>query len=142
MNRFLATAAGLALCLGSVGCEPQVVGGKCTYRDIPGTVVILSAEKTTDPQKNADGIEVKYEFKPEKKLEEGPAANYLKQFPTETFELVDSSLPGPKYVEKYGLKKDAKFAGVLKEITTGTCTPIILEIKGVDRTDYFEKAKP
>lgn len=142
MNRFLALAAGVATCLGAVACGPQKVGGECKYLDIPGTAVILSAEKTADPQKNADGIEVRYEFVPEKKLEDGRAASYLKSFPEHTFELVDGSLPGPKYVEKYGLKKGAKFPATLREITQGTCTPIILELKGVDRTDYFEKAKP
>lgn len=141
MNRYL-KAAGWAWIAGMVGCGQPRVGGECTYREIRGTAVILAAERAADPAKNADGIEVRYEFVPEKKLEDGPAADYLKQFPKHAFELVDGSLPGPKYVEKYGLKQGAKFSATLREITQGTCTPILLELEGVDRTDYFEKAQP
>lgn len=52
--------------------------------------------------------------------------------------LASSWPPGPRFLEKYGIRQGAELACRLDVIETGTCTPSMIAFDGVDLTDYFE----
>ena len=45
---------------------------------------------------------------------------------------------GPRYLEKYGMKKGKTYPCILGIIKEGNCTPVIFEFETIDTRDYFE----
>jgi hypothetical protein len=157
-SRFFIALAGLLLLAPAVigaagegndtGKAPLVVGGQCAYDEYRGTCRICSILKTNESAKQEQviggtgyaGFEVKYEFVPAELL----PAN-VSQWVNESviscnnlFQLCNSWYPGPKFLKKYNITEGSVFDCNLSVITSGTCTPMIIEFKDIDRCDYFE----
>lgn len=125
-----------------------LVGGHCTYDYYNGTCRICSIEQTPESAHQAEveggpgyaGYEVKYEFTPAEPLPEDiiEMVNRSISGCDNLLLLCNSWYPGPKFLQKYNITEGAIFDGNMSVIVTGTCTPVIIEMKGIDRCDYFE----
>ncbi|NDY55353.1 hypothetical protein G3N56_01155 [Desulfovibrio sulfodismutans] len=118
------------------------VGGPCTYADHPGTATILAVSPAT-PDKDVPtppypGLTVTYAFAPVGPLP--PQASRLAG-KVQTMTLVNGWPPGPRFLEKYGIRPGAALPCVLRVIQSGTCTPLLFEFPGIDLADYFEIEK-
>jgi hypothetical protein len=60
---------------------------------------------------------------------------------THVFQLANSWYPGPRYVEKYGLREGRTLPATLRIRIEGACPPYLLKLTSIDQTDYFETAK-
>jgi hypothetical protein len=119
-------------------------GGECVYNTYDGVAKITRVEKTEESRKQAntpggpgyEGYEVSYVISLGEPISESWAKDVAtKQYP---FTLKNSWYPGERYLEKYGLEVGAELPIHVQIITSGTCTPVILEFPTVDREDYFE----
>jgi hypothetical protein len=119
--------------------EPPVSGGSCEYKVYEGTATIISVRKKEMPKgypgPSHDSYEVRFSFQPDEKIEESYAQVEGKEY---ILLLTNSWYPGPKFLEKYGIRKGETFACHLKVITKGTCTPVLFEFPAIDLSDYFE----
>jgi phage shock protein E len=129
---------GILLLAGLAGCT---FGGRCTYDQFPGHAVITRVEKTPASVAQAkdtgfEGYEVWLTFAPDRPVSKEYVQEFLQK--PHRFQLMNSWCPGAAYLQKYGLSKDKTFPATLFVLTHGTCTPILIELNGVDRADYFE----
>lgn len=130
----------------TAGDSSKRIGGGCEYVEIPGTATIASVGKTPDSTEQAttgggpgyEGLEVRYTFAPSEPITDADVRAWAEQ--EHTLQLANSWYPGPRYVEKYGLKEGATLSAVLKVQTAGTCTPYVVDFPDLDLTDYFETA--
>jgi hypothetical protein len=122
--------------------QAQRVGGKSKYTKYAGTATITKVEKTKESDQNKgkakEGYEVWFTFKPAKKVKEALGRQYLANHHEHQLTLMNGWHPGPEFLKKYGIEKDKEFKATLSVIVSGTTTPVILELDGVDRADYFE----
>jgi len=124
----------------------QKLGGDpIKYKKYAGTAVITRVEKTAAADANkakaAEGYEVWYTFTPKATVPNGLGKSYLEQHKEHQFVLGSSGwCPGPKFLKKYGIEKDKKFAATLWVIEKGTSTPVMLKFDDVSDSDYFEAA--
>jgi len=137
---------GLAFLLCGVSCmatekrpERRVVGGPCEYKVYPGTATILSVQKPEGPVQagpsGAAGFEVRFSFTPKEAIEE----DWVRLEGKEHLLLLhNSSFPGPRFLEKYGIEPGKCFECNLKIITKGTCTPVLFEFPTIDLSDHAE----
>jgi hypothetical protein len=132
----------------SVEAAPMKVGGECTYDHFAGTAKICSINQTNETlaQKNATdgpgyaGFLVKYEFKLNGQPPIGMPA-YASDFLNgcENILLLGNSwYPGEKYLQKYNITEGATFRGNMSIIRSGTCTPVLIRLDGIDIYDYSE----
>lgn len=123
----------------------MLLGGRCAYTSFAGTCRIVSIDETAETRAQAEqagyaGLRVVFAFVPSG---EPPADQLGLDAIARQHELrlVNSWFPGPRFLEKYGIRQGAEFACRLEVITKGTCTPIVFEFEGIDRTDYFENPR-
>jgi hypothetical protein len=124
--------------------EPKV-GGPCKYDKYPGKATITKIEKTDTSIKQAtlnasagyEGFEIWYTFIPNKPLPAGPWNEIIRE--PKLFQLSSSLYPGEKYIKKYNVKVGKVFATTLSIIKSGTCTPNIYDLHGLDINDLFER---
>ena len=127
--------------------ERRRVGGPCEYAEYRGTAMIARVEQTERSREQArnvggagyEGYEIWFRFTPEADIREEwarPAAGK-----EHLLCLMNSWYPGPRYLEKYGIKKGRSYRCTLMVITKGTCTPTIFEFPEISRDDYFESAR-
>jgi len=120
------------------------VGGRSTYEDYAGKATITKIEKTERSKAQVkvnggpgyEGYAIWFTFSTDKELKQEWAKNALKK--ERLLQLTNSWYPGPKYLEKYGIKKGQTFKCTMKVITSGTSSPIVFRFEGLDRADYFE----
>ena len=123
------------------------IGGGCTYRDVPGTVTIVRVEKTMASIQQAtasggpgyEGFEISFSFVSNQPIAETAIRDFVQNL--QVLRLANSWYPGPRYIAKYHLDPNRKLSAVLKVRTSGACTPMLYAITGVNRSDYFERAK-
>lgn len=131
--------------------EPEpFVGGPCSYNEFQGSCKIISIFKTEASMQQAgvvggpgyEGFEVEFAFTPNKPLNlkntgwANEENNILNQnYP---LQLTNSWYPGPKYLEKYHIKKSAVFGCKLELRTKGTCSPKGFKFDDIKTGDYFE----
>lgn len=116
----------------------------CSYDSFPGKAVVVSVEQTPASSHQVSvgggpgyrGYEVVYRFTPNAPLADPQAAEFAAM--PHVFQLTNSWYPGEKFIAKYKLNPMQSFAATLKVIKGGACTPYVIELKGVDTTDYFE----
>jgi hypothetical protein len=140
----LAALLAVCFCLGpslALAASPGRVGGPCRYDSFPGTATFLSVAPW-QPGSPAAGVPTPYpplavtfQFVPQEPVTGEPL---YKPDAVHTFTLVNSMPPGPRFAAKYGLKAGAAVPCQLRIIREGTCTPVLYEFPGIDRTDYFE----
>jgi hypothetical protein len=126
------------------GAAPQIVGGPCKYDDHPGTATITKIVKTEASKQQSgstgyEGFEVHLTFKPDSELKDGLGAKAAKW--EHLFQIGSGTYPGPKYLEKYKLAARKTYRGTMSVITSGTCTPVIIKLDGVNPIDFFEGKK-
>ncbi|MCQ8903348.1 MAG: hypothetical protein NQU42_04570 [Methanothrix sp.] len=135
----------------SSGDEPVMVGGPCEYDMYNGTATICSVMQTNESAGQAlvtggpgyAGYEVRYTFIPSEDLPVW-VSDHLNQSGNCSLllQLCNSWYPGPAFLEKYNITEGAVFQATLRAIRSGTCTPVVIELEGVDRCDYFESGSP
>jgi len=54
------------------------------------------------------------------------------------FQIGSDQYPGEKYINKYDIKVGKEFLATLSIIKTGACSPILYDLQGLNRTDFFE----
>jgi hypothetical protein len=120
----------------------RLVGGPCAYADHPGTATFLAVTPASpsDPASGPPypGLTVTYVFAPEGPLPPlaAPQAGRVHRQP-----LPNGWAPGPRFLDKYGIRPGLAVPCVLRVIQSGTCTPVILAFPGIDLSDYFEAGK-
>ena len=127
----------LLLCVCSAYTQKQPsAGGECEYKQYEGRAKIVSIEqKNKPPDHPHDIFEVKFSFSTDQVIEERFAQTEGRKF---ELLLDNSDYPGPKFLEKYGVKVGKVFECYMKVITKGTCTPILFEFPTIKLDDYFE----
>jgi hypothetical protein len=129
---------------------PVPIGGPCSRDKYTGTCKIISVAKTEASKEQVnevggpgyEGYEVKYKFIPNETID--IAGSSLEQAMRQMMnggqllQLYSSWYPGSKFIEKYGIKKDAIFECEMSVITQGTCSPVVFEFNKIDLGDYFE----
>lgn len=123
------------------------IGGSCTYRDVPGTVTIVRVEKTAASIQQAtttggpgyEGFEISFSFVSNQPIAEAAVRDFARNL--HVLRLTNSWYPGPRYIEKYHLDPNRTLSAVLKVRSSGACAPMLYAIAGVNRADYFERAK-
>jgi hypothetical protein len=124
--------------------DVRKMGGSCSYSSYIGTATITRIEKTEASSKQAktkggpgyEGYEVWFSFKADQEIKEGWARNRTEK--EYLFLLANSWYPGPRYMEKYKIKRGNTYKCTLKVIAKGTCTPTIFNFLEPKRDDYFE----
>ena len=147
-NLHTAALTFLVLLLGcfSQPCDaaPLKVGGGCKYDDHPGTATITKIVKTEASKQQSgstgyEGFEVLFTFKPDAEIKDGLGAKAAKW--EHLFQIGGGAYPGPQYLKKYKLEVGKTYRGTMSIITSGTCTPVIIKLDGVDPIDFFEGKK-
>jgi hypothetical protein len=135
----------LALLLGCVlaACRPMpgIQGGPCKYDDHLGTATITRIEKTEDSKQQSgitgyEGFEVRFTFKPDTAIKDDLGAKAATW--DHLFQIGSGTYPGPAYLQKYKLEVGKTFRATMSVITSGTCSPVIVKLDGVDSIDSFE----
>jgi hypothetical protein len=112
-----------------------LLGGPCEYKRYEGHARIVSITKQISLHaKLNDRYEVKFIFIPLQEIKESFAATERKEF---LLTLADSSYPGPKFLDKYGIQVGKVLACYMKVIVKGTCTPILFEFPSIRLDDYL-----
>lgn len=109
-----------------------VVGGQCEYKKYRGQARILSVRKKQLPN---ECYEVKFCFHTNDVITESYGQVEGKEY---LLLLDNSSYPGSKFLEKYGIERGRYFDCYLKVIIRGTCTPILFDFVTIDLSDYSE----
>lgn len=119
--------------------ERRVVGGPCEYKAYPGKATIVSVQKPEGPSQTgpsgSDAYEVRFSFTSQEAIEEDWVQLEGKEH---LLLLTNSSFPGPRFLEKYGIEPGKSFECNLKVITKGTCTPLLFDFPAIDLNDYSE----
>lgn len=117
----------------------QRVGGPCDYASYPGTARILSvtpaAPAEAQPGQPYPGLRVRYAYTPSGDVSASGARDV--EGP-KTLTMANGWDPGPKFVEKYGLTPGRILPCELLVIRSGTCTPVLYRLGGVDTADYLD----
>ena len=126
-----------------VSAAAPLVGGPCTYTDMPGTMIITKVVKTKASKAQAssagyEGYEVIFRFTTKARVNNEVRALMKRQH---QFTLLNGWRPGERYIKKYGITKGKTFPCTLQLIRTGTCSPVHFSFKGMDPVDYFESEK-
>jgi hypothetical protein len=113
------------------GCEDSVIcGGPCTYVDIPGTATIRSVTPDTSPPRTCTNtVTVIYDFAPE-----DPTAVDRYRIPSWPDTGRTLSFPDG-WADKEGITPGSEHLCIRREITRGTCTPVIFEFPDFDMSD-------
>ncbi len=129
------------ICVCSTCAEDRVkgerlVGGQCEYKQYKGYAKIISITKKSDfDSYSHERYEVKFLFIPEQEIKEKYVQTEGKEF---LLLLSNSSYPGQKFLEKYGIEIGKVFDCYIKVIIKGTCTPILFEFPSIRLDDYLE----
>ena len=113
------------------GCplvDDPIVGGPCEYDDTPGTATIVSVQDADPAGNNCanDPVEVIFDFTPD----DAGAADLA----ATGWHLTISAGENPPraWVEDEGLTEGSEHSAIRRDITQGTCTPILYEFTEVD----------
>lgn len=123
-------------------CNPAPEYSTCT-----GKVEIVRVEITEKSKLQSTvlggpgyvGYEVWFKFSPENEIKDEKVEKIVAK--EHEFRLANSWYVGKRYLEKYGITPGKVYICVLKILTRGTGTPVIFEIEGLDKIDYFESRR-
>jgi len=119
-------------CAGSAESAQPVVGGPCTYRDIPGWARIVSIQAASKQAYNCPNhpVMVRFDFIPaDPKLA-------FKQAQDLTLTVGAGMNPARPYVTAKGIVKGKTYRCIRREITKGTCTPVIYAFPTINLSDF------
>ncbi|NMC48331.1 MAG: hypothetical protein GYA47_02705 [Desulfovibrio sp.] len=120
-----------------IGGNP-LVGGPCAYTDHPGTATIVAITPNSTSAQPFPGMTVTFTFKADGPLPPVVASDESR---THRLTLTNGWNPGPRFLDKYGLRPGREIPCLLRLIRSGTCTPRIFAFPGIDLSDYFEAGK-
>jgi hypothetical protein len=86
-----------------------------------------------------EGYEVWFKFVPENEIRDERLEKVISK--EHEFRLANSWYVGKRYLEKYGITPGKIYPCLLKILIRGTGTPVIFEIEGLDKKDYFESRR-
>jgi hypothetical protein len=115
--------------------KKPVFGGQCEYNKYRGQAKIISVRKKDLPN---ESYEVKFCFHTDEIIAEAYGQVEGKEY---LLLLDNSSYPGFKFLNKYGIENGKYFDCYLKVITRGTCTPILFDFPTIDLSDYSVNQK-
>jgi hypothetical protein len=103
-------------------------GGPCEYADTPGiaTIVSIDAPDPDDLNCSNDPVEVTFDFVPD-----DPASAHLAAADVR-LRISEGVNPPRAWVEDEGLTVGSQHVCVRRDITSGTCTPLLFEFSEVD----------
>ncbi|HQB46838.1 MAG TPA: hypothetical protein PLV85_24700, partial [Polyangiaceae bacterium] len=104
----------------SEAASHPVVGGRCDYQSTAGHVVVERIESAPETENNCatDPVRVVLRFTPSDGASEPT---------TDTLTIFDGKNPPRSCLAAAGIMEGAKFPATHKQITSGTCTPSLLE---------------
>lgn len=118
--------------------QPQRVGGPCAYNEVPGVFDIVSVAPVPPGQETMrppyPPFRVLFTFKPDRPAPE--VAHLLGR--VHPLRLTSGADPGPEFLKRYGIRPGVRFTGAIRVIRSGTCTPFLFHLNGVDTSDLFE----
>ncbi len=122
----------------------KTVSNECVYKNYNAKAVVIKIHQTTESmnQRHKDagfqGYEILFKITTTETIEESFAKETLNN--DYLFLLNNGWYPGSKFIEKYGIKENNSYSGILKVKKSGVCDKdITFEIKEIDGYDYFEK---
>jgi len=114
----------------------QLVGGPCSYAEVPGTARILEAAPVPAGkergQRTAQAFRVLFAFEPGAPVKSPlyrPGASH-------ELTLAGGDRPTMAFLKKYRIRPGATFSARMGLIEKGTCTPVVFSLEGVDLTDH------
>jgi len=110
-------------------CRTEVrVGGPCEYEDTPGMATIVSVESAPTNALNCTNnpVEVIFDFQPDEPARVNLAAT------GHTFTIGEGVNPPLSWVQAEGLTPGTQHACIRRDITKGTCTPVLYQFPDVD----------
>jgi hypothetical protein len=131
----------------SANSATPLLGGPTAYEPYAGRATIVRVAKTDASKAQAtaiggagyEGFEVWFAFEADREIKQkwGQDAAGKDQL----LQLVNSWYPGEKYLQKYGIAQGKTFPCVMKAAVSGTASPVIFELQGVNLADYFESQR-
>lgn len=126
---------------------PPMLGGPTAYEQYAGRATIVRVLKTEASKAQAatyggpgyEGFEVWFAFEADREITQKWGQNAAGK--DQILQLVNSWYPGEKYLEKYGLAQGKSLPCVMKVAVSGTASPVVFELQGVNRADYFESRR-
>lgn len=122
--------------------EKSLSTGPCTYKHYSGQAKIVSIEKSGAPKTTGgpsyQQYEVRFLFTTGETLDHAYAHLENQQ---QSLTLTNSWHPGPEFLRKYGIEVGKSFDCTLGIIQKGTCSPVVFDFPGIDRSDYFENTQ-
>ena len=116
----------------------QRVGGSCKYEIVSeGVCKIVRIEELLNTRLYSPQYKIYYKFIPDNKTKD-EVKKYISRGDRKFYLGEGSYYPGKKYLEKYNIQINTEFDCVYNKITRGACSPSYIDIKGLDRFDYFE----
>ncbi|GAB6036007.1 hypothetical protein JCM15519_05660 [Fundidesulfovibrio butyratiphilus] len=118
--------------------QPHRVGGPCTYDDVPAVFTVVSVKPV--PPSEAFGsppyrpYRTLFTFKTKRRAPD--VAHLLGR--AHPLVLTSGADPGPDFLKRYGIRPGVRFKGSVRVIRSGTCTPFLFHLDGVDTSDLFE----
>ncbi len=119
--------------------EPPIAGGTCEYTSVSGVATIVSVEAAGSDETNCsnDPVKVTFSFVPDDAT--ATQSYTITYISDDSIELqVSSANPPSEWVQAEGLTVGSEHPCVRKEITSGTCTPLIFELTDVDYEQGIE----
>jgi hypothetical protein len=101
------------------------IGGACEYKSYPGYATIISIEPAQNVAPGEEGrFDVRFSFKSRRKIKEDFAREAAR-----FFYLFDNSFqcPDAHFLRRNSIREGAVLEGVMRVITSGTCTPVLFE---------------
>jgi hypothetical protein len=126
----------IGACNGDSDSLPVVVD-ECEYVDIPGTATIVNVREPDPGASNCRNAgEIVFRFTPDDPT--APERYLIPDWPdTGQILTVGNGMNPPRsWVQDRGLRKGTIHRAVRREITRGTCTPVIFEFPDVDMTGW------
>lgn len=125
----IVATSGVALAAASINpIFPPWDGGPCKYVDTPGVATIVSVESADPDALNCtnDPVEVIFDYQPD-----DPASADL-AVTGRRLKISEGVNPPREWVESEGLIVGSQHVCIRRDITSGTCTPLLFEFADVD----------
>ncbi len=122
------TVCGALLLLVIPTCRIPMVGGPCEYENTSGVATITSVEPASTNGLNCtnDPVEVVFDFTPDDAADAGLAAT------GRTLTIGEGLNPPLSWVQAEGLTVGSQHTCIRRDITKGTCTPVLYRFPDVD----------
>ena len=108
------------------------VGGLCEYVEISGTAKITSITEVSGENTCVDAMEVRFDFVPD----DMEAVQNFNQAGYQKITVGAGMDPSMEWVNQQGIEVGSEVKCIKKEITEGTCTPVIFEFSELDFSSW------